>query len=75
MRLLKYSVYEIKQKLLQKGIQKDIIELKIYKLADFNYDNLVIEKIKLSKGKILDDIKLKQYLYKRGFKTIGFEEY
>ncbi|MNP78684.1 Regulatory protein RecX [compost metagenome] len=75
MRLLKYSIYEIKQKLLQKGIQKDIIELKIYKLADFNYDNLVIEKIKLSKGKILDDLKLKQYLYKRGFKVIGFEEY
>ena len=48
MRLLKYSIFEIKQKLLQKGLDKCIIENKL---------------------KNLDDLKKKQYLYRRGFKT------
>ena len=38
MRLLNYSIYEIKNKLLQKGIDKYIIEEKLYKLEDTNYE-------------------------------------
>ena len=37
-RLLNYSIFEIKQKLLQKGIKKDIIEEKISFLYDTDYE-------------------------------------
>ncbi len=64
MRLLKYSIYEIKQKLLQKGIDKDIIEVSLQKLRDLNYEKSIIDKIS---SKYSDEKKLKQYLYRRGF--------
>lgn len=74
MRLQKYSIYEIKQKLLQKGIKKDIIEAALFKLEDTNYEEDVVEKLINTKSKLLDDVKLKQYLYKRGFRKFNFEE-
>ena len=74
MRLQKYSIYEIKQKLLQKGIKKDIIETALFKLEDINYEEDVVEKLISTKSKLLDDVKLKQYLYKRGFRKFNFEE-
>ena len=69
MRLLKYSIFEIKQKLLQKGLDKCIIENKLEYLKDNNYEQKIIEKLLNSKLKNLDDLKKKQYLYRRGFKT------
>ena len=69
MRLLKYSICEIKQKLLQKGLDKCIIENKLEYLKDNNYEQKIIEKLINSKLKNLDDLKKKQYLYRRGFKT------
>ena len=77
MRLLRFSIYEIKSKLLQKGINKDIIETKLDVLNNSDYENTVINKIINSKYKVdnVDNlskeeyIKFRSYIYRRGFKT------
>lgn len=71
MRLLKYSIKEITYKLLQKGIKKDIMEDKLIILAKKDYENKVIKKIINSKGQRLDELKLKGYIYRRGFKDMS----
>ncbi|MDD3303889.1 MAG: regulatory protein RecX [Clostridia bacterium] len=68
MRLLNYSIYEIKQKLLQKGIKKCIIEEKLAKLSETNYEKEVVQKLLNGKLKQMEELKQKQYLYRRGFK-------
>lgn len=68
MRLLNYSVFEIKQKLLQKGIKKCIIEKKLINLEESNYEDKLIKKLLNGKLKNIDELKQKQYLYRRGFK-------
>ena len=73
MRLQNYSIYEIKNKLLQKGIKKDIIDEKIEVLYESDYEKNVVEKLLKGKLKNTDDEKRKAYLYRRGFKT--FKEY
>lgn len=83
MRLLKFSVFEIKNKLLQKGINKYIIESKLSTLNYSDYEKEVVEKIITSKFKVdnvdeLDEnekLKFKSYIYKRGFKSNYNEEY
>lgn len=72
-KLCKYSIYEIKQKLMQKGLNKDLIEDKLQLLYDNDYEEDVANKIIKSKSKSMDQIKLKQYLYKRGFRKYNFE--
>lgn len=67
-RFMKYSIFEITQKLLQKGIKKDIIENEITILEDSNYDKKICEKLMLTKCKDMEPMKLKQYLYRRGLK-------
>ncbi|MCX8073974.1 MAG: RecX family transcriptional regulator [Clostridia bacterium] len=74
MRLLKFSVYEIKQKLLQKGIKKDIIETALQNIDIQSYEDELVEKIKRSKLKVMDEKKLCQYLYRRGLKNCIYEE-
>lgn len=69
MRLQNYSIYEIKNKLLQKGIKKDIIDEKIEVLYESDYEKNVVEKLLKGKLKNTDDGKRKAYLYRRGFKT------
>lgn len=69
MRLQNYSIYEIKNKLLQKGIKKDIINEKIEVLYESDYEKNVVEKLLKGKLKNTDDEKRKAYLYRRGFKT------
>lgn len=69
MRLQNYSIYEIKNKLLQKGIKKDIIDEKIEVLYVSDYEKNVVEKLLKGKLKNTDDEKRKAYLYRRGFKT------
>lgn len=71
-RLLNYSVFEIKQKLLQKGIKKDIIEEKISVLENSNYDGKLFEKLMSSKCKNMEPLKLKSYLYRRGIRKEEF---
>lgn len=67
MRLQNYSIYEIKNKLLQKGIKKDIIENKIQVLRDTDYESNLVEKLLKGKLKNMEELKQKQYLYRRGF--------
>lgn len=69
MRLQNYSIYEIKNKLLQKGIKKDIIDEKLEVLYESDYEKNVVEKLLKGKLKNADDEKRKAYLYRRGFKT------
>ena len=68
-RFMKYSIFEITQKLLQKGIKKDIIENEITILEDSNYDRKIYEKLMLTKCKDMEPIKQTQYLYRRGLKV------
>lgn len=67
-RFLKYSIFEIEQKLLQKGIKKDIIEEKINILKDTDYDKKIFDKLMAGKCKDMEPLKQKQYLYRRGIK-------
>lgn len=67
-KMLNYSIYEIRNKLLQKGIKASIIEEKIQILIDSDYEKNVMEKLINGKLKSYDDVKKKTYLYRRGFK-------
>lgn len=74
MRLLNYSIYEIKNKLLQKGIKKDIIEEKLQALYENDYEEKIVEKLLNGKLKSMEPLKKKQYLFRRGFKCkISFD--
>ena len=66
-KMLKYSVYELKQKLLQKGIKASIIETCFESDLPSNYENQVVNRLVLSKLKTYDNQKRKEYLYRRGF--------
>lgn len=68
MRLLNYSIYEIKNKLLQKGIKKDIIEEKIQILYENGYEEKIVQKLLKGKLKSAEPLKQRQYLFRRGFK-------
>ena len=63
----KYSKYEIKMKLLQKGINKNLLEEKLEEHDMQQYEKKIVEKLKESKLKDMDEIKQKAYLYRRGF--------
>lgn len=67
-RLLNYSIYEIKMKLLQKGIKKDIIEEKLSNLENTDYEEKLIGKLLSTKCKNMDSLKQKAYLYRRCLK-------
>ena len=66
---LKYFMYEIKQKLLQKGIDASIIEEceQHFLNENSNYNELVKEKLLQGKLKNYDEEKIYSYLYRRGF--------
>ncbi len=71
----KYSVYEIKMKLIQKGINKNLINEKIQKFDSKEYENSLIQKLKVGKLKNMEEVKQIAYLYRRGFKiSRDFEE-
>ena len=67
-KLMQYSIYEIKNKLLQKGINASIIEEELELLKDSDYELNTVEKLKNGKLKSYDEEKMKAYLYRRGFK-------
>ena len=73
-KMLKYSVYELKQKLLQKGIKASIIESNFESNLPSDYENQVVNKLVCSKLKSYDDIKKREYLYRRGFKLDNIGE-
>ena len=64
----KYSLYEITNKLLQKGINSDIIDEYIETLKESDYESKLIDKLLNGKLKDYDEMKRKSYLYRRGFK-------
>lgn len=64
----KYSVYEIKMKLVQKGINKQLIDEKLDEFNSKEYEEKLVEKLKNTKLKDMDELKQKAYLYRRGFK-------
>ena len=73
-KMLKYSVYELKQKLLQKGIKASIIEMNFESDLPSSYEYEVVNKLKMSKLKNYDDSKIREYLYRRGFKLDNLGE-
>lgn len=64
-----YSIYEITNKLLQKGIKASIIDEEIDVLKETDYEEKVKDKLIKGKLKSYDEIKQKNYLYRRGFKV------
>ncbi len=66
-KMLKYSKYELKQKLLQKGVKTSIIDLEFENNLPQSYEYDVIDKLVNGKLKDYEDIKKKEYLYRRGF--------
>lgn len=71
-RFLQYSKYEIKQKLLQKGLNISIIEEGMEEVLPDDYEEKVIEKLLLTKLKSYEEDKKKAYLYRRGFNVNKF---
>ena len=67
-KMSQYSIYEIYNKLLQKGLQTSIIEEELELLKDSDYEEQVKEKLINGKLKSYDEEKRKAYLYRRGFK-------
>ena len=67
----KYSKYEIKMKLLQKGIDKSFVEEKLEKYNLQEYERKIVEKLKEKKLKYIYKKKKKAYLYRRGFSVIN----
>lgn len=63
----KYSVYEIKMKLIQKGVNKNIVSEKLEEFDRYNYEKSLINKLLNGKLKKMDSLKQKAYLYRRGF--------
>ena len=67
-RMHKYSILEITQKLLQKGIKKDIIEEKIQSFKESGYDRELFQRLLETKCKNMEPLKRKQYMYRRGIR-------
>lgn len=66
-KMLKYSKYELRQKLLQKGIKASIIDLEFDNNIPYSYESDVVNKLLNGKIKDYDNIKKKEYIYRRGF--------
>ena len=74
-KMLKYSKYELKQKLLQKGVKISIIDSEFDNNLPNTYEFDVINKLVNGKLKDYDNIKQKEYLYRRGFSINNLGEY
>lgn len=68
-KMMQYSIYEIKNKLLQKGVKASIIEQELEMLKDSDYESNTMQKLINGKLKSYDEAKQKIYLYRRGFKV------
>lgn len=69
-KIQKYSIYEIRQKLLQKGIKGCIIDEEIEGLQVSNYEEKIVEHLLETKLKNYEDMKAAGYIYRRGFRKI-----
>ena len=70
MMLKTLSIKEIKYKLMQKGIDRKLIEEYIEKNYEKlkQYQDKCIEKIKAKKAGTMDEQEIEQYLYRKGYK-------
>lgn len=66
-KMLKYSKYELRQKLLQKGVKASIIDLEFENNLPESYESYVVNRLVNGKLKDYDNIKKKEYIYRRGF--------
>lgn len=64
----KYSLYEIRMKLIQKGISKSLVSEKLEEFDGKTYESKLVDKLMKGKLKNMEPIKQKAYLYRRGFK-------
>lgn len=62
----KYSTFEIRQKLIAKGISKDLIDKHINLLYNIDYDLKLKNKLLETKLRGFDENKIQTYLYRRG---------
>lgn len=69
----KYSRYEIRMKLKQKGINKGLLAQKMEEFDGDNYEKMLIEKLKCGKLKSIEPLKQKAYLYRRGFNLENYD--
>jgi len=74
-RTLKYSIKQIKQKLIFKGIDILVIDININKLYNNNYEANVIAKLMKSKFINMNVIDINRKLYNSGFVFNGIEEF
>lgn len=73
-KMQKYSIFEIVNKLKAKGINEELLDYVASVLNDMEYEKEVIRKIRLKKEKLgEEEIKIKSYLYRRGFKGGSYE--
>lgn len=63
----KYSVYEIRMKLMQKGIDKNLLSEKLSEFNKSAYEKNIVDKLLNGKLKGMEPLKQKAYLYRRGF--------
>ena len=59
----KYSVYEIRMKLMQKGIDKNLLYEKLNAFNKSTYEKKIVEKLLNGKLKGMEPLKQKAYLY------------
>ena len=62
-------------KLIQKGIDKNLVHKKMEEFNGKEYERLLIEKLLNGKLKNMEPLKQKAYLYRRGFNNVNQEEY
>ena len=55
-------------KLIQKGVDKELVSEKIANNLNPNYEVKIVEKLMNGKLKNMEPLKQKAYLYRRGFK-------
>lgn len=70
-RMEKLSIFEIRQKLFEKGVDKELVLTKLECLMDTDYEKRVIEKLENGKLASYEEDKKKAYLYRKGFKVNG----
>lgn len=67
-RMEKLSIFEIKQKLFEKGVDKELVLSKLQVLEDTDYEKRVVTKLLNGKLASYEEDKKRAYLYRKGFK-------
>lgn len=68
-RMEKLSIFEIKQKLFEKGVDKELVLAKLQHLVDTDYEKRVVKKLENGKLASYEEDKKRAYLYRKGFRV------